>query len=97
MTNLPVALSKALASDITDRAFRLYAALLFTGSHDWSALTDLANSAALTSHEARGPLLELCTAGLTEKERRWVPELKTHRAYVRLLEAVAPAPAGVAA
>src|SRR5262249_35847531 len=97
MTNLPVALSAALASDITDRAFRLYAALLFTGSHDWSALTDLANSAALTSHEARLPLLELCTAGLAEKERRWVPELKPPRAYVRLLEAAATVPAEAAA
>ncbi|MGW2550141.1 hypothetical protein [Streptomyces sp. NPDC001635] len=97
MTNLPIALSTALASDITDRAFRLYAALIFTGTHDWSALADLANNAALTSHEARGPLLELCSAGLAVKERRWVPTLKTHRAYVRLAEPVTTAPAGVAA
>ncbi|MCX4976420.1 MULTISPECIES: hypothetical protein [unclassified Streptomyces] len=87
MTALRTPLDQVLASDISDRAFRLYAALVLNTSGGWVALADIADRAALNSHEARGPLAELSSAGLAEKNRRWISHLKTHRAYVRLFDA----------
>ncbi|MFF9901210.1 hypothetical protein [Streptomyces longispororuber] len=97
MTPCTTPLDEVLASGISDRAFRLYCALILAATDAWVPLADLAERTGLTSHEARGPLGELASAGLAEKDRRWVPGLKSNRAYARLPQPVPTAAAEVAA
>ncbi|RZU28189.1 hypothetical protein EV284_6355 [Streptomyces sp. BK022] len=83
-------ITPVLASDISDRAFRLYVVLALRPDNDWISCQDVATAVGMKSHEIRMPLAELRRVGLAERERRYErhsKNRKTWHTYVRLLPA----------
>ncbi|MFJ4988720.1 hypothetical protein ACIP9H_33590 [Streptomyces sp. NPDC088732] len=82
-------LQPALASGISDRAFRLYCALVLTTTGEWTAIPKVAAECRITPHQARGPLTQLVDKSLIERERVYETGSsgrKTWHTYVRLIE-----------
>ena len=67
-------LNEILASAISDRAFRLYAALALSEAGTWLGFDQATRAAGLTSHAARPALTELCRAGMVVKRLEWPTE-----------------------
>lgn len=64
-------LNQRLASDISDRAFRLYCAAVISSRGEWVHIPALAAQCALTPHQARRPVAELLAAGLLERRCKY--------------------------
>ncbi|MFJ2745293.1 hypothetical protein ACIO3O_37180 [Streptomyces sp. NPDC087440] len=83
-------LGPALATGISDRAFRLYSVLVLTTSGgQWVTIPELAAACRLKPYEARPALSELRKADMVEADRRYVTGdtgRKTWRTYIRLPE-----------
>ncbi|MEE1764436.1 hypothetical protein [Streptomyces sp. SP18BB07] len=82
-------LAPALASDISDRAFRVLHVLALHTDGGWTAVPVVAAKLGMKPHQVRGALAELCTERLAEKDRRY--ELgdtgrKTWHTYFRLVD-----------
>lgn len=96
MHHLPsTALEQELATDISDRAFRLYCVLVLRTAGQWTPLNAMAEGCGLTNHEARRPLAELLQARLAVKKRVYVTGTtgrKTWQTRVRLAEDTTGAP-----
>ncbi|OEJ21008.1 hypothetical protein [Streptomyces subrutilus] len=82
-------LDPALATDISDRAFRLYTVLVLRTSGEWTAIPSLAAALGLTPHQVRFPLSELRASAMVETNRVYETgehDRKTWHTYVRLPE-----------
>jgi predicted ArsR family transcriptional regulator len=87
MTVSTDALRPALASGISDRAFRLYCVIVLRTNGEWVPIPPLAEQCSLTAHQVRLPLAELRAAGMIERDRRYErggTGRKTWHTYVRL-------------
>ncbi|MEV7512099.1 hypothetical protein AB0O57_29495 [Streptomyces sp. NPDC091201] len=81
------ALNPALATAISDRAFRLYTVLVLRTAGEWTAIPSLAAALGLTPHQVRFPLSELRSQDMVETNRVYETggnNRKTWRTYVRL-------------
>lgn len=89
MTTPTDVLDPALASDISDRAFRLFCAITThptDGDNPWVTLPPIAERMRLTPHQVRQALTELRDARMVVTERRYEmgsTGRKTWRTYVR--------------
>lgn len=92
MTTPTDVLDPALASDISDRAFRLLCAVTThptDGDTPWVTLPPIAKRMRLTPHQVRQALAELRDARMVVTERRYEmgsTGRKTWRTYVRLVD-----------
>lgn len=89
MTTPTDVLEPALASGISDRAFRLYCVLVLRTEGGWVSIPPVAAKCGLTSHQIRLPLAELCAVGIVERHRRYETGdtgRKTWHTYVRLVD-----------
>ncbi|MET8696820.1 hypothetical protein ABZV65_30270 [Streptomyces bauhiniae] len=89
MTTPAETVATVVASDISDRAFRLYVVIALHGDA-WMSCQDIATAVGMKSHEIRMPLAELRRVGLVERERRYerhAKNRKTWHTYVRLTPA----------
>ncbi len=87
----------ALASGISDRAFRVLHVLALHLDSGWVPIPPIADLLGMTPHQIRLPLAELRAAGMVEHDRRYVTGdtgRKTWHTYVRLADDM---PAEVAA
>ncbi|WP_108934612.1 hypothetical protein [Streptomyces ardesiacus] len=88
MSTPTTVLQPALASGISDRAFRLYC-LLVLCTDGWVSIPPVAAMCGLTPHQIRLPLAELCDAGMVERDRRYETGdtgRKTWHTYIRLTD-----------
>ncbi|MGW3628371.1 hypothetical protein [Streptomyces sp. NPDC000880] len=89
MNSPRTALEPALATDISDRAFRLYCYLVLRTSGEWVTIPTMAAACGLNPYQARAPFAELRDAAMVETDRVYEPGdtgRKTWRTYVRLPE-----------
>ncbi|MEU3200922.1 hypothetical protein [Streptomyces sp. NPDC006996] len=79
----------ALASGISDRAFRILYVLAVDMERGWVPLSSVAERLEMTSHQIRLPVSELRAAGLIEHDRRYErgsTGRPTWRTYARLVD-----------
>ncbi|MFF4543590.1 hypothetical protein ACFY1J_04995 [Streptomyces sp. NPDC001406] len=92
MTTPTDVLDPALASDISDRAFRLFCAITThpaDADDPWVAIPPIAERMRLTPHQVRLPLAELRKANMVVSQRRYETGStgrKTWHTYVRLVD-----------
>ncbi|MEU5978452.1 hypothetical protein [Streptomyces sp. NPDC047315] len=92
-------LTPALASGISDRAFRMYCVLVLRTDGGWVPVPLFAGMCGMRSHQIRLFLTELRTAGVIETERRYgvgATGRKTWHTFVRLVDDNATATEGAA-
>ncbi|MFE2188560.1 MarR family transcriptional regulator [Streptomyces sp. NPDC059455] len=80
--------------DLSDRAFRVLHTLTLHPEGDWVDVGAICTSLGLTSHQVRRALLDLHTAGMAERDRRYVRDetgRRTHRTYFRLTDDISEA------
>ncbi|MEU1275389.1 hypothetical protein [Streptomyces sp. NPDC005799] len=74
----------------SDRAHRILFELALHPDGEWVDVTSIYSSLGLNSHQVRGALTELRTAGMAERKRRMARSQatgrRTHRTYFRLTE-----------
>ncbi|MFZ3557233.1 hypothetical protein [Streptomyces sp. BH055] len=63
------AIKPALATGISDRAFRLFCVLVLHTDGEWVRVQDVADDCNLTNHQVRAPLAELRKADMVESRR----------------------------
>lgn len=77
------------ARKLSDRAHRIVFTLAVYGG-EWVDVTTICTSLGLNSHQVRGALNELISAGMAERERRRKRSetgcRRTHRTYFRLTD-----------
>ncbi|MFG2986143.1 hypothetical protein ACGFYQ_33660 [Streptomyces sp. NPDC048258] len=89
MNNPHTAVVQELATDISDRAFRLYCVFVLRTSGEWTTVPALAAACGLKHHQVRAPLTELHRAALIERDRVYQKAgagRMTWRTYFRLPE-----------
>lgn len=78
------------ALKFSDRAHRVLFELALHPEGAWVDVTSIYTSLGLNSHEVRGALTELRTAGMTERKRHMARSRttgrRTHRTYFRLTD-----------
>ncbi|PNG18593.1 Rrf2 family transcriptional regulator [Streptomyces cahuitamycinicus] len=82
-------MTPALASSISDRAFRVLHVLALHMDSGWVPIPPIAELLGMTSHQIRLPLAELRAAGMVEHDRRYEigdTGRKTWHTYVRLVD-----------
>ncbi|MET9776122.1 hypothetical protein ABZ023_18010 [Streptomyces sp. NPDC006367] len=86
MSTPTTVLEPALASSISDRAFRLFC-LLVLRTDGWVPIPPVAAMCGLTPHQVRLALAELRNVGMIERDRRYETGdtgRKTWHTYIRL-------------
>lgn len=89
MTTPTDVMAPALASSISDRAFRVLHVLALHMDSGWHPIPPIADMLGMTSHQIRLPLAELRAAGMVEHDRRYErgnTGRPTWHTYVRLTD-----------
>ncbi|MFK0279567.1 helix-turn-helix domain-containing protein [Streptomyces sp. NPDC090499] len=74
------------ATDLSDRAFRVLCQLALYPRGAWVDVPSVADGLKVKPHAVRRALAELRTAGVAERDRRFIRDgdRPTHRTYFRL-------------
>lgn len=77
---------------LSDRAHRVLFQLALHPDGEWVAVASICKGLSLNSHQVRGALNELRTAGMAERRRCYDGKRRTHRTYFRLTDTTSEAP-----